>query len=88
MRFERHKNFITPDEIAALNAWVDEGVDKKWLDVGQTVDSTKPVNRVTSRFYSDRFMYPDVAYAVFTRIKRICGIAKFGFISCYFTENR
>ena len=80
MRLERHKNFITPNEIAALNAWVDEGVDKKWLDVGQTVDSTKPVNRVTSRFYSGRFMYPDVAYAVFTRIKQSCGIAKFGFI--------
>ena len=32
MRIERHKNFLTKEECATLNAWVREGVSKNWLD--------------------------------------------------------
>ena len=34
MRLERHKSFLSLDECAALNAWVDEAVKNKWLDKG------------------------------------------------------
>lgn len=80
MRLERHKNFIIPDEIAALNAWVDEGVDKKWLDVGLNRGVMGYSNRVTSRFYSDRFIYPEIVNIVSARIRKFCGITEFGSI--------
>ena len=89
MRIERHKNFLTPDECAALNAWVDKAVENKWLDLGLTVRSLDSdiklldyeyKKRVTSRMYGSRFEYPDIALEISNRIRKFCGVDSYGLI--------
>jgi hypothetical protein len=83
MRIERHKNFLTLEECTALNAWVDKGVENKWLDVGvsRRWDLGMPLwdhkykKRATSRMYSHRFEYPQIALDISNRIRSFCGIS-------------
>ena len=77
MRIEVVKNFLSRADIAELNAWVEEGVEKKWLDIGLTTrgQPTTPDTRVTSRLYGDRFNYPEVALRVANKIREYCGIS-------------
>jgi hypothetical protein len=82
MRLERHKNFLLKEECLLLNQWVDEGIEKKWLDVGfnnytKVVDTTK---RVTNRLYADRFKYSQTALDISNRIRKFCGIDSYGLI--------
>jgi hypothetical protein len=80
MRIERHKNFLSPEECSALNAWVDEGVEKKWLDVGISRGVGQYAERVTNRLYGDRFEYPQVVLDVSNRIRAFCGVNSYGVI--------
>lgn len=82
MRIERHKNFLSLENCAALNAWVDEGVKKKWLDAGVTVNSApyEATKRVTSRMYGHRFDYPQIVLNISSRIRKFCGVDSYGLI--------
>jgi len=80
MRFERVKSFLSLDECAALNSWVDEAVQNKWMDKVLDPHSLENNVRVTSRFYGDRFVYPQLVLDVSTRIRAFCGVADKGII--------
>jgi len=83
MRIERHKNFLTSEECNLLNVWVDEGVEKKWLDIGITENRFGYVwntKRVTSRMYGNRFQNPQIALDISNRIRKFCGIDSYGLI--------
>ena len=80
MRLERYKNFLTPEECAALNTWVDKGVENKWLDLGISSWDLAYTKRVTSRLYSSRFEYPDTALEISNRIRKFCGVNSYGLI--------
>lgn len=78
MRIEVVKNFLNPEEIAGLNAWADEGVQKRWLDIGAADKFLTPTTRdtrVTSRFYGDRYEYSNLVHLVANRIRSYCGVA-------------
>ena len=92
------KNFISQDICDSLNAWVDEGVKNKWLDLGISKGDQKYEKRLTSRMYGDRFEYPDAAYETFDKItkhfgyekipKSVSGGGKNGIVvSCTFPEG-
>jgi len=76
MRVEVIKNFLPHADIAELNVWVEEGVKKKWLDIGFTArgQPTTPDTRVTSRLYGARFNYPEVALRTSNKVREYCGI--------------
>jgi hypothetical protein len=74
MRIERHKNFLSLEDCAALNAWVDEGVQNKWLDVGINKGDTQYTKRLTNRMYGDRFEYPPFVLSTANKIRKFCGI--------------
>lgn len=76
MRLEITPNFITPAECSLLNAWVYEGVDKRWLDVGMS--SGKLTNkRLTSRLYGHRFHYPEEVINLANKIRTFAGIKNY-----------
>ena len=69
------KNFITAEECAQLNAWVDEGVQNKWLDSGIDRGSGwEYEKRLTTRNYGDRFEHPAIAHEVFQKITDALGL--------------
>jgi len=70
------KNFISQDVCDNLNAWVDEGVKNKWLDLGVSRGDQEYEKRLTSRMYGDRFEYPDAAYETFDKITKYFGYEK------------
>jgi len=80
MRLERHKNFLSPEDCTALNAWVDEGVEKKWLDAGISRGMLGYTGRVTSRGYGYRFEYPQIVLDISDRIRKFCGVNSYGLI--------
>lgn len=80
MRLERHKNFLTPEECSVLNAWVDEGVEKKWLDLGISDGNHAYTKRVTSRLYGYRFEYPQIVLDISNRVRSFCGIGSYALI--------
>ena len=97
MRIETVKNCLTLQECATLNAWVDEAVKNKWLDKGLDPHNSENNVRVTSRFYGDRFVYPQLVLDVSERIRKFCGVADKSIIeghgrdgvvvSCTFTDG-
>lgn len=86
MRLERYKNFLSLEECYILNSWVDEGVEKKWLDLGITRGKNHSerewnyTKRVTSRLYGERFEYPQIVLDISKRIRSFCGINNYGLI--------
>ena len=76
MRLEITSNFITQDECNLLNAWVYEGVSKKWLDARFSIEG-KTLNRLTSRVYADRFDYPKEVLALSNRIRQFVGVSDY-----------
>jgi len=94
MRIERHKNFLTREECSALNAWVDEGVEKEWLNVGigASRNGNAPIayengklvylhnKRFTTRLSGHRFEYPQIVLDISNRIRAFCGIDSYGLI--------
>lgn len=93
------RNFIDESVCKSLNAWVNEGVEKKWLDVGMSRGSGWSYkDRLTTRNYSQRFDYPDAVYEVFKKItdtlnlhgvpKSVIGGGKNGIVvSCTFPNG-
>jgi hypothetical protein len=80
LRFESQKNFITDEECAELNYWVDKGVSHKWLDVGRSPTTATTKNRLTTRFYKDRFVYPDIVHALSSKVRQFCGVSHYEII--------
>jgi hypothetical protein len=80
MRIERFKNFLSLDECDILNQWVDEGVEKKWLDVGVSRGYNFYDKRFTNRMYGHRFEYPQIVLDISNRIRKFCGIDSYGLI--------
>lgn len=80
MRIEICKNFATAYEIDQLNNWTDLGVKQKWLDSGITEGRQQTVKRLTSRFYSNRYQYPQVALDLSARIRKFVGVDAFPLI--------
>ena len=68
MKIDIVPNFLTKDECVQLNNWTEEGVEKKWLDLGFS-NGQKTDKRLTSRMYGERFTYPSIAYDILNRIK-------------------
>jgi hypothetical protein len=69
------RQFLDRAVCESLNAWVDEGVEKKWLDVGRSENpSWAYKDRLTTRKYGTRFEYPAVVYQVFDEITRLLGL--------------
>jgi hypothetical protein len=65
------KNFLSKEECAQLNDWVDLGLSKKWLDKGFDIGcSWGYTKRLTTRAYGDRFCYPQIVYEVFSKITK------------------
>lgn len=93
------RNFIDESVCKSLNAWVNEGVEKKWLDVGISRGSGwEYKDRLTTRNYGQRFDYPDAVYKVFEKItdtlnlqgvpKSVIGGGKNGIVvSCTFPDG-
>ena len=64
-----NKNFLTQDECAQLNEWVDLGVQEKWLDKGVSRGSVwEYEKRLTTRNYGNRFEYPKIVFDAFSKI--------------------
>lgn len=62
------KNFLSQEEIAGLNSFVDVGIEQKYLDTGISQGKHQYTKRLTTRMYGNRFLYPDAVYSVFSRI--------------------
>jgi hypothetical protein len=80
VRLEITPNFITQEECALLNAWVYEGVSKKWLDKGFDSSVHFTDKRLTSRPYGHRFTYPKEVIDLSNKIKRFVGISNYPII--------
>lgn len=80
MRIERHKNFLSLEECSSLNLWVNEGIKNKWLDNGISKGVSQYTERVTNRFYSKRFQYPEFVLNISNRIRNFCGINSYPLI--------
>lgn len=69
------KNFINKEICNELNKWVEEGVNKNWLDKGKSVDvGWNCEKRLTTRNYGNRFQYPKIAFEVFDYITKFLKI--------------
>lgn len=62
------RNFLSGYECNELNNWVGIGVKEKWLDNGCHFAVKSYKKRVTTRFYADRFAYPNLVYEVNKKI--------------------
>jgi len=62
------REFASPEETHKLNLFVDEGVPLGHLDKGISRGRLGYDNRLTTRLYGDRFVYPDIVHSVFSRI--------------------
>jgi hypothetical protein len=79
MRLEITPNFISDSDCEFLNAWVYEGIDKKWLDNG--LCTGKVTNkRFTSRMYGYRYKYPAKAIEISEKIRKFVGINNYSII--------
>ena len=58
-----------------MNAWVNRGVENKWLDAGISRGSVWSYkDRLTTRGYGDRFDYPAIVHKVFDQITNALGL--------------
>lgn len=80
MRIERYKNFLSAEKCHALNVWVDEAVDKKWIDAGISTEGLGYTKRVTSRLYGNRYEYPKLVLDISNDIRSFCGINSYELI--------
>ena len=81
IRIERVKNYFSPEECAALNTWVDEGVKNGWLGGGITIGACAYSKRFTSRLYADRFEYPQVVRDLSDQVRQFCGVAEYPLVT-------
>jgi hypothetical protein len=65
----RKKQFLTQTQCDELNAWAQEAVKRKWLDLGSSRDlGWKYAYRLTTRPYGHRFEYPATVHKIFEQI--------------------
>lgn len=70
----KHK-FLDQSNCLLMNQWVEEGVKNKWLDAGLIPgQGWIAEKRKTTRFYGDRFDYPEIVYKVFNQITDFLGV--------------
>lgn len=74
MRLEIARNFLTPEECAALNEWANQGIACGWLDTGVSREQNTQ-KRLTSRMYGDRFETPEIAQRVSKKTRAHAGVA-------------
>jgi hypothetical protein len=79
MRLEITPNFISNADCEFLNAWVYEGIDKKWLDKGFS-RGQKTNKRLTSRAYGDRYNYTEKIIELAKKIRDYAGISDYPII--------
>jgi hypothetical protein len=74
------RNFITPEECAALKNWAIENTSEQFVDgVGGNWDTKEFVrvkNRLTNRMVGDNINYPDLVYSIQNRLKETFPIIK------------
>lgn len=75
MRIEVISNFVTQEEIDALNAWTNLGVQNKWLDSGVGSQGITQ-KRLTSRMYGSRYEYPKIVKDLSNQIRLFVGVNK------------
>ena len=80
MRIERHKNFLSLQDCATLNSWVDLAVENKWMDEGISSGGSVYAKRFTSRLYADRFEYPQIVRDISERVRLFCGVDSYPLI--------
>jgi hypothetical protein len=80
-RFERVKNFVSSEECAELNDWVDSAVTNKQMGPGMNLDRTLSTVRFNTRFYANRTTYPDLIYKIFDRIQKAYGLSPYKVIN-------
>lgn len=79
MRVIIKKNFLTSEECAQLNDWVDLGVQNGWLGLGTNRGTNwKYDKRLTTRNYGDKFENPKVVHDVFAKITAQLNIEHLG----------
>lgn len=66
--------FIATDFCDQLNDWVDLAAQNKWIDKGLDRENFEYSNRLTSRMYADRYVYPPVVYEVSNKISEFLDI--------------
>lgn len=81
MRLDIYPNFASQEEIDALNAWAELGVKNKWLDAGISQGTDVYTKRLTSRFYGNRFEYPQVVLDLSRRVREFVGVSSFPFVA-------
>lgn len=74
MRIERHKNFLPALECQLLNEWVRLAIERKWMDKAGSLRGSLNPNRLTTRMYGSRFVYPELALEVSRRVRSFCGV--------------
>lgn len=62
------KNFISQPEMDELNTFVDESIERKVIGPGISRGEFNYSKRYTSRFYGQKFEYPNIVYDVYSRI--------------------
>lgn len=73
-RVEVIKGFLNAEECAVLNAWSEQGVKNKWLDLGRDRENHKYTSRLTTRMYGDRFETPEIVFSIIERIRDLLGL--------------
>lgn len=67
--------FLNQYDCLLMNEWVEEGIKNKWLDCAFILNKGwVSEKRKTTRFYGDRFDYPEIVYKVFDRISELLNI--------------
>jgi hypothetical protein len=72
-------NFATKEEINALNEWVELAVKNRWLGSGVN-EKGYVKNRLTSRMYGERYVYPQIVIDLSNRIRNFVGINSYQLI--------
>ena len=62
------QKFLSQPEIDGLNAFADDGVERKFLGPGLDRGSFNYSKRYTSRFYGDTFDYSPIVYVIYSKI--------------------
>lgn len=80
MKIKIIPNFLTEEVCQKLNDWVNLAVKEKWLDFGKDRSLNTYTKRLNSRFYGDRFTYPEEALEISKQIRKYLSIDKFPII--------
>lgn len=83
MRIEIVKDFLDLKTCNALNNWVEQGVQNKWLDNGLSRGKVNYNLRKTSRATGASFTYPALVHEVSKKVRSFCGIDTYPLINAH-----